>query len=113
MRGDAQVDEARFAHIGRDELAGGLDGGEEEGEVARGLGPEADLIAQYMASARVSGRSAGVSLCTHRVRVMRSVEGGSSVMLDMVRRRWGEEERKRWNIRSGRSRAEGDRARSK
>ena len=56
MRGDAQVDEARFAHIGRDELAGGLDGGEEEGEIAGRRGAEAELVREDMAGGRASGR---------------------------------------------------------
>ena len=81
-RADAQVDETGLPDVGRDELGCHLDGCEEQGEVTGGGVAEPDLVVEDMSEIGALNTDAamGVWLCTHRVRVMRSLVGYSSGM---------------------------------
>ena len=50
--GHSQIDQSRFSDIGRDELGGRLDGGEEKGEIAGRGCAEAELVSEDMAVGR-------------------------------------------------------------
>ena len=47
--GHSQIDQSRFSDIGRDELGGRLDGGQEQRKIASCSGPETELISKDMA----------------------------------------------------------------